>query len=111
MGDWLNCLADLASILTGLAALAAWGYYLRAKADRCRRLENYLREQRRKAEVPGAGGSGTHTIVHLMGNCAMTEAQILEAAFSNRKIRSWVAVDPETKRADTLMFQYHEQAR
>lgn len=40
----------------------------------------------------------------------MTESQILEAAFGNNHIKTWVAVDPDTKRADTLLFRIDDQA-
>ncbi len=40
----------------------------------------------------------------------MSEAQVLEAAFGSRKIKSWVATDGEYGPDLELMFQYDEHA-
>ena len=70
-------------------------------------MEEYLKRER-----TGDGDyGGIRNIVHLMGNCSMTEAQVLEAAFSSRKIKSWVAKDGEEGPDATLMFQYDEHAK
>jgi hypothetical protein len=41
----------------------------------------------------------------------MTEAQVLEAAFSNRRIKSWMARDGEEGPDCGLMFQYDEHGK
>jgi hypothetical protein len=40
----------------------------------------------------------------------MTEAQVLEAAFGNSNIRTWVTADEETGRANGLMFRIEDKA-
>ncbi len=40
----------------------------------------------------------------------MSEAQVLEAAFVSRKIKSWVATDGEHGPDLELMFQFDERA-
>jgi len=100
----------LAEILTAIVAVAAYGNVLYSRRARRVVLERYLEKARREAESQAYDGSGIRNIVHLMGNCRLTEAQVLEAAFASRKIRSWVATDGENGADSTLMFQLNDIA-
>jgi hypothetical protein len=105
--DWLSSLANVAAVVTGIVAAAAGLNVLWRRCARRIRLEQYLKEQR----SDDTGDAGIRNIVHLMGNCSMSEAQVLEAAFASRKIKSWVATDDEGGPDLELMFQYDERAK
>lgn len=107
--DWLSIGSDFAQAVTGIVAGVAGIYYLCQRRKRRVALEKHLIAERRTDELPGGQGSGTRTIVHLMGRCSMTEAQVLEAAFANKNIKTWVAVDDDG-RATALMFQIDDKA-
>jgi hypothetical protein len=105
--DWLSSFANIAEIVTAIVAAAAALNVLTRRHRRRVRLEEYLKRVRNE----NGGHGGIRNIVHLMGNCSMTEAQVLEAAFSSRKIKSWVAKDGEDGPDAALMFQYDEHAK
>jgi hypothetical protein len=105
--QWLSIASNFAQAATGLLAGAAAIYYFYRKADRRWKMEAYLQEARCAGEQ--GNDMGARSIVHLMGNCTLTEAQVLEAAFSSSKIRSWVTVNDEG-RADRLLFQFNDKA-
>jgi hypothetical protein len=111
--DWrwhLSVASDLAQVVIAICAVWAGSLYLGRRRSRRRRLELYLENARRNAETRGGRGSGARGVTHLMGACLMTETQILEAASSSSKIASWIAVDEETGRADSLLFRISERA-
>jgi hypothetical protein len=103
MRDVVSTLADIAAIAT--AVFAGWAYftYRYHRRQKRQRLEQYLLEQRQ-----GAVGddTGTRSVTHLMARVGMTEADVLDAAFGSRHIQRFVARDPETGRAATVMLQY-----
>jgi hypothetical protein len=102
-------IANLAEISTGVVAGVAGIRVLANAAERRRRLESHLRHERAKDATMGR--EGMRTCLHLMGHLAMTEAQVQAAAFSSKHIKSWVAVDKDTGRADCLMFRYEPAPR
>ena len=110
MCDWLAAGGNVAAIITALSAGGASLWYFGLRLRRRCVLQAYLVEARRDAESPGGMGAGIKSVMHLMGRCSMTEAQILEAAFGNSKIKTWVTKDPESGRAETLMFQIDDHA-
>ena len=101
----LELAASIAAILTAMFAAGASIWYFGQRCARKWALERYLIRQRQAGTDAGA-----RSIVHLMGNCSMTEAQVLEAAFGNKKIKTWITVDDETNRANGLMFQINDEA-
>jgi hypothetical protein len=103
--DWdaiLTIGADVAAIITGVVAVTGGCLYLRNKLSRRSCLEHYL-EAERRADEPEAK-SGTRSVLHLMGHLSMTEAEVLEAAFGSKSIRTWIGTD-ESGRPDRLLFQ------
>lgn len=110
MYDWLGTLGNVAAILTAGFAGGASLWYLVQRSRRRSKLQSYLIKERKDAESRGGKGIGARSIIHLMGNCSMTEAQVLEAAFGNESIRTWVTADEESKRATGLMFQINDEA-
>lgn len=99
--------SDLASILTAIAALAAWIYYLWGKISKRLRLEQYLRDAKANA---AEGKKGQRTIIHLMAACGLTEAETLDAAFRSKRIKRPVWADPETGRAEGILLEYQDEA-
>ncbi len=94
----LSEIANVASILTAIVAVLAYGQYtLQAQARRWR-LERYLKSVRHE-------GKGQKTVLHLMARLSMTEAEVLAAGFHSRKVVPKVDTDGDGK-ADKLLFQY-----
>lgn len=97
----LETAAHWAAILTGLIALIAGCRYWSDQRRKRRALERYL-----KAEKDKGTDKGQRTLLHLTARLAMTENDILQAAFSSRHVASRVGTDPKTNRADTLFLEY-----
>jgi hypothetical protein len=104
----LSIIANFAQIVT--AAIAGffgtrvlWRGYRRRRA-----LEDYLQSERKDDEQYGTG-NGLRTVLHLMSKLAMTEAQVLDAAFGSNVVKRWTATDEETGRADALFLQYDKR--
>lgn len=101
---------DIAAILTAISAAGASGWYICTRVRRRRKLQCYLVQERRRAESGSGTGVGARSILHLMGNLSFTEAQVLEAAFGNANIKTWVTEDEKTGRANGLMFRIDDKA-
>jgi hypothetical protein len=106
--DWLSISSNIAQAVTGLVAGIAGIRFLCQRRARRKRLETYLTGARQDAEASQGKGSAK-SIQHLMGNCLMTEAQILEAAFASDKVQSWLTVDVDGF-AGRLLFQLNDEA-
>ena len=103
--------AYVAEIVTGITAAVVGGRYLWLVRQRRLILEKYLKSERRNDETLKAGEHGLRTVMHLMGYTAMTEAEVLDAAFASRNIVSFASTDPKTGRADALFFQFESDAK
>lgn len=99
-GDMLEIAANWAAILTALVATLAYLRFVGAQWRRRRALEAHLREEKRSNR-----DNGRRTLMHLMANLAMTEAEVLHAGFQSRKITVAPGVD-EQGRAARLYFAY-----
>ena len=74
--EWLETVANIVAILTGGGAAWAYGKY---RYDRWRKktlLESYLKSTK-----------GPQSPLHLMAALALTEADVLQAAFDSHKIK------------------------
>ena len=100
--------ADIAEIVTGLIAAIVGGRYLWLVRQRRLILETYLEVQRADDQASGKQGGGVRSVLHLMGYAAMTEPEVLDAAFASRHIRSFTHNDPATGRSDALLFQFQK---
>jgi len=98
----LSAGGNVAQIVTGVVASVGGTIYLSRKQMRRSRLERYLEKERQDDEPEGK--TGTRSVLHLMGHLSMTEAEVLDAAFNSRAIRTWVGAD-DAGRADRLLFQ------
>ena len=96
----LEISAHWAAILTAVVAVVAACKYGLERRARRRKLELYLRSEKERGD-----DKGQRTLLHLTARLAMTESDILHAAFSSRHIRSRVATDSETQRANTLFLE------
>ncbi|MCM5557517.1 hypothetical protein [Pleomorphomonas sp. JP5] len=92
-------IANLAAIATAIVAVWAWASYLLKRRRHRKALETYLQQAK------GDQDSGRRTALHLMAHLGMTEAQVLEAAFASKHIRSTPGSD-EHGRADVIFFEY-----
>lgn len=105
----LDTLDHLAGIATAIVALLAYGGYSLRKIKRRRALENYLLLARNGNGSVSRGGTsdkGQRTLPHLSAALKMTEEEILDVAFSSKRIHTLNGKDPATQRADCLLFQH-----
>ncbi|MDD1452624.1 hypothetical protein NHF48_019605 [Sphingomonas sp. H160509] len=104
--DWLDLLDHIASIMTAAVAVWAWWQFgLRRRRNRSA-LENYLNGLRGKPQW--GTDKGQRTIVHLMAELRQTEAEIIEGAFSSRKVQIIRVPDPRTGLAAEIMISYKD---
>jgi hypothetical protein len=109
--DWLAVGANVAQAATGVVAVWLWVKYIWRARERRIELENYLKEQKRADDGrERIYPHGRRPVLHLMGNLAMTETQVLEAAFSSSTVKRSLATDPNTGRAETIYFTYDDKA-
>jgi hypothetical protein len=110
--DWrllLSVGSDLAQVVTGVVAFALGVRFLWRGRRRRLALEAYLKAEREADERDNR--SGLRTITHLVAHVAMTEAQILEAAFASRRVQFMTAADEDTGRASALFLRHQEPKR
>jgi hypothetical protein len=96
----LEVAANWAAILTACPAAVAYARFVGAQWLRRRKLEAHLRE-----EKSACHDHGRRTVVHLMANLAMTEAEVLQAGFQSGKIQVVPGTDDQG-RAVRLYFEY-----
>jgi hypothetical protein len=96
----LETAANGAAILTALVATIAYWRFVCAQWIRRVALERHLREEKLAGQ-----DLGRRTVMHLMANLAMTEAEVLHAGFQSKKITVASGVD-EHGRAVRLYFEY-----
>jgi hypothetical protein len=101
MLDWLD---HVATIATAVVAVWAFGAYRWGRWKKRVMLEEYLSKERPRGRY--GIDTGQRTIIHLMAELRMSEAEILEAAFKSRKILIFRTTDPQTGRSDGILFQH-----
>lgn len=97
----LDVIANLASILTAVVAAGAAIHYWCDARSKQKRLERYL-----CAEHDKNPQKCTHTMVHLMAELGMTEAEILRASFASNSITHKIRTDQDTGLAAQLLFAH-----
>lgn len=97
----LETAAHWAAIGTALIAWIAGCRYWWERRAKKRKLETYLKQVKDQGT-----DKGQRTLLHLTARLAMTEHDILQAAFTSRHITPRVGTDPETKQANTLFLEY-----
>lgn len=101
--SWFSILANIAAILTAVIAAFGYGAYRWDQRKKREKLENYL-----KAEKATDKDQGQRSLLHLMANVGMTEAELIQASFRSKQIKRKIAKDDETGRADTLLLEWKE---
>lgn len=96
----LETAANWAAILTALVATIAYLRFVCAQWRRREALEKHLREEKQAGQ-----DLGRRTVMHLMANLAMTEAEVLHAGFQSKKITVVPGIDDQG-RAVRLYFEY-----
>jgi hypothetical protein len=97
---WAGFGANVAAVITAFVAVSVWLWFRGQKRKRRIRLEEYL------LHVKEAGDDqGQRTIIHLMANLRMTEAQVFEAAFDSKKVITSPSQD-HMGIAKRIFFQY-----
>ncbi len=51
---------------------------------------------------------GQRSLLHLMANVGMTEAELIQASFRSKHIKRKIAPDNKTGRADALLLEWKE---
>ena len=99
----LHAGADICAILTFV--LGAFGYlkYQWGLWRKSKRLETYLRDT--KIEDLKAGKRGQHTFFNIISKVGLTQDEIIQISFRNKRIARRVHVDSGGK-ADELLFEY-----
>lgn len=97
---WVGLAANVAAILTAAIAVWVWLWFRTQKALRRRRLEEYLKEVKSARD-----GMGQRTVLHLMANLRMTEAQVFDAAFDSKHVMTVPGQD-HTGIANRIYFEY-----
>lgn len=96
----LEIAANWAAILTALVAIIAYCRFFCAEWARRAALERHLKEEKLASQ-----DQGQRTVMHLMANLAMTEAEVLHAGFQSKKITVASGTD-EHGRTVRLYFEY-----
>ena len=104
--DMLSTIANVCAILTFLGALLAWLNYKLERWSKTSKLKAYLKRVRQ--EDLKLNKSGQRTALHLIRHVGLTEDEILRASFDSKKIHRAVSVDPETSKANQLLFYFEK---
>lgn len=96
----LETVANWAAILTALVATIAYWRFVCTQWARRAALERHLREEKLASQ-----DLGRRTVMHLMANLAMTEAEGLHDGFQSKMISVASGVD-EQGRAVRLYFEF-----
>jgi len=96
--DGLTIAANWATILTAAIVRTAFSRFLWGRRQRRNSLEAYLREEKLSRR-----DEGRRSVIHLMASLAMTEAEILAAAFQRNRITTVPGID-DNGRASRLLL-------
>ncbi len=100
MKDFLEILANIASILTAVFAAGVSAIIWWDRTQKRRRLVEYLRD-----EATNHPATADHTIYNIMSKKGLTQDEIIHAAFNSPHVQCKVHVDPKGV-ADGLRFGY-----
>ena len=109
-GDWLEFLANVATVLTAAVAVIAYGGYRIGRKRRQWALEGHLKSL--KAEVSKSKfldhEPGEQSALRLMAELKFSEAEVLQAAFDSPRIITRLGTD---NLAVAIFFRYREKNR
>lgn len=95
----LESIGDVATILTAVVAGGAWLQFQWERRQRRIRLERHLRDARNPHGNPA-------TTAELMAELAMSEQDIMDAAFRSKRIRRCHRVEGASGRTVAVEFEY-----
>jgi hypothetical protein len=101
--DYFGIVANIAAIITAIVAVSAWGYYRWNLRRKRRRLENYLKAIWNNQRLKNKG----RTLISLSAALAMTEADIMQAAFDSNRVRRRPKED-QNGNAVELLLEYKD---
>lgn len=103
--ELIEIVANIAAILTAAVALIVSITYTCGQKNKIKSLEDYLRTERQAGK-----DKGQRSILHLVANVGLTEAEIIQASFKSRRIKRRLTTDPETDLANSILFEFDENA-
>jgi hypothetical protein len=101
--DYLGIAADIASIATAIVAVWAFGHYKYLLRRKRIDLEEYLKSEKGKGT-----DRGQRTLLHLSRALALSQADILQAAFDSENVEPRIETDLDGK-AKRLLLEYKTQ--
>ncbi len=104
--DWLEVVANAASIITAVLAGWAWTYYQYSLHRKRVRIEEYLEDEKKKRI-----DKGQRTVNNIVAGVGIAEADVSQAVFSSKKINCIKDVDPTTKKTKGLFFEFKGDPR
>ena len=99
--DYIELAANWSAIMTAVIAFGASVLYWIDRWTKRKRLESYLKSEKDKGPDRGQRG-----LLHLTRNLAMTQDDILRAAFWSKHIEARARVDSETGLCDELLLMH-----
>ncbi len=98
--------ANVTTLLTFVGAVGAWGYYQYGFLRKSRELEKCLERDGRPFKARGEPGA--FTIQHITARTGLTESEILQASFRNKRITRLEKEDADGYTKE-ILFQYNDQ--
>ncbi len=101
--SWFGILANIAAVLTAVIAAVGYSAYRWDQFTKRKKLEKYLKDEKSDGK-----DRGQRSLLHLMANVGMTEAELIQASFRSDHIERKIAPDDKTGRADSLLLEWKE---
>jgi hypothetical protein len=102
----LETLSHIAAIITPICGVIIWFLYKFDALQKQKKLEQYLKEEKAKVGIRQENDGGRRSMLHLMVNVGLTEAEILQASFKSKHIKRWPYADESIKSAMDIFFEY-----
>jgi hypothetical protein len=102
--EWLEIIANIAAILTFSAGIGAWCYYQYGFWRKRKALEEFLKQEGDADRK--LGKQGAYGFLHITRKVGLTESEILQASFKNRRINRLEKLDNDGF-TEKILFQYN----
>jgi hypothetical protein len=99
--DWVGLAANWSAILTAVIAVGASVLYWSDCWKKRRKLESYLKKEKENGQ-----DQGQRSLIHLTRSLAMTEGDILHAAFRSNYIEARAKVNKDTGFCEELLLAH-----
>lgn len=103
--DVIGFVANVVVIIGAIFALYEWGRFRHRKKQKLTRLEEYLKDEKRGDSK--IKKKGQRSLTHLVANLGISEVELLDLAFGNKKIELKVKEDGQGY-ADKILLMYKE---